>query len=149
ESADRLRDLSGHVFYRDGAHTLTVERAEMAVRLLGWLATRSDKELVRAPTPYAEVETLSSWFVAEGGYVDWARRWARGGGKGALSDGIQAVVRAADQARMELDRAFAHGLPAYLEAGRPAVKCVPIDQAVARVAGPFLKEDPERRLLVL
>ena len=149
EAATRLGSLSGHVFYGDPDHTLLVERAEMAVRLLGWLATRADREIARSPTPFAEVECLSQWQVAEGGYVDWARRWARGGGDGGLSRGIEAVVAAADREREALDRAFAKALPHYLEARRPATECVPIDQAVARVAKPFLAGDEERRLLVL
>ena len=149
EARERLGSLSGHVFYGDPENRLVIERAEMAVRLLGWLATRADREIARSPTPYAEVECLSQWQVAEGGYVDWARRWARGGGEGPLSRGIEAVVAAADREREALDRAFARALPAYLEARRPATECVPIDQAVARVAKPFLAGEEERRLLVL
>jgi hypothetical protein len=149
EAVVRLRALRGHVLYADGDQGLTMERAEMAVRLASWLALRLDRAIERSPTPYTEVECLSAWYAAEGGYVDWARRWARGGGSGGLFRGIGAVLAAVDRERAELDRTFAAGLPHYFEARRPADRCIPIDQMIERIAGRFLKERPERRLLVL
>lgn len=149
EAVVRLRALAGHVLYSDDDQRLTMERAEMAVRLASWLALRPDRAIERSPTPYTEVECLSTWYAAEGGYVDWARRWARGGGSGGLFRGISAVLAAVDRERAELDQAFAAGLPHYLEARRPAERCIPIDQAIDRIAGRFLKERPDRRLLVL
>ncbi len=148
-ATDQLRALASHVLYADPEQTYRVERAEMAVRLLGWLAVRPDRDIVRSATPYTEVECLGRWYAAEGGFVDWARRWARGEAGSPLAAGIMAVVAAADRERVALDLAFARALPGWLEARRPASQCVPIDQAVARIAGPFLDGGPERRLLVL
>ncbi len=148
--ANELRArLSGHMMFGDSDQRAVVERADMAVRILGWLAQRPDRELVRQPTPYAEVECLASWYAAEGGYVDLARRRARRNAGGPLAAGVTAVLEAADRAREELDHAFARALPAYLEARRPATHCLPIDQAFDRIGKRFLDERPERRLLVL
>ena len=149
EAVVRLRSLRGHVMYADDDQRLTVDRAEMATRLASWLAVRPDRAIERSPTPYTEVECLSSWYAAEGGYVDWARRWARGGGSGGLFRGINAVLAAVDHERAELDRAFAAGMPHYLDARRPADLCIPIDRAIERIGGRFLEERPDRRLLVL
>lgn len=149
EAVLRLRALAGHVLYSDDDQRLTMERAEMAVRLASWLALRPDRALERSPTPYTEVECLAAWYAAEGGYVDWARRWARGGGSGGLFRGIGAVLAAVDRERAKLDQTFAAGLPHYLEARRPVDRCIPIDQAIDRIPGRFLKDRPDRRLLVL
>jgi hypothetical protein len=145
----RWRGLVGHVLHADDDQLLLMERAEMAVRLASWLALRPDRDLTRSQTPFTEVECLATWYANEGGHVDWARRWARGSGTGDLFAGINAVLAAADQVREDLDRAFAAALPAYVEARRPSTRCVPIDQAVERIAGRFLREQPERRLLIV
>ncbi len=149
ETVRRRSGLAGHLLYTDDDQKLIIERAEMAVRLAGWLALRPDRDLARSLTPFTEVECLATWYATEGGHVDWARRWARGSGAGGLFAGIDAILAAADRTREELDRRFAAALPAYLEARRPATQCLPIDQAIERIAGRFLREKPERRLLVL
>ncbi|MEZ4222310.1 MAG: BREX-2 system phosphatase PglZ [Polyangiaceae bacterium] len=144
-----LRALESHVSFRDPEQTQTVRRADMAVRLLAWLGARPDQKLDIGPAPHAAVEVLAGWYADEGGFVDRARRLARGESDSALGRGAHAVVHAADQARVELDRRFANALAAWHQAGRPATAVLPIEQAVKRVAVRFLDEHPERRLLVL
>ncbi|MFW6086120.1 MAG: BREX-2 system phosphatase PglZ, partial [Myxococcota bacterium] len=146
---DALRSLEGHDRYKDPDQTQQVKQAEMALRLLAWLAVRPDRRVDPGNTPYGDVEALGRWYAEEGGYVDWARRWARGVTAGGLKRGVEAVVAAADQARTELDRRFARALSAWVEAGRPSHQVVPIDHAVQRIAARFLEGHPERRLLVL
>lgn len=124
-----------------------VERGWMAVRLLAWLATPNDP--LPAITPYDAVETLGEWYAEQGGYVDWARRVARGPAVDAFGRGVQAVVEAADRARRTLDRRFAAALAEWHSAGQPSRGLVPIDKALERVAAPFLEERSDRRLLVL
>lgn len=149
EAVERLRSLSGHDLFSSPEQTAVVRRAEMAVRLAGWLAARVEADLAPAATTYADVELLASWYVREGGYLDWARREARGGGDGPFARGVAAVVTAVDAVREALDRRFARALPAWHEARRPATQLIPIDQAVKRLVVPFLDEDPERRLLIV
>ncbi len=141
--------LQGHSFFLEADQRLPMERAEMAVRLAAWLAARPDRALQGPPTPHADAELLSRWYAAEGGYVDWARRCARGTAEEAFGKGVNAVVEAADAAREELDRRFARSLASWVEAGRPSAQVVPIDQAVKRIALRFLEEDASRQLLVL
>jgi hypothetical protein len=149
EAVERFRALDGHDLFLDPEQKPTAQRAEMATRLAAWLALRPDREHEASTTPYGDVDVLAAWYVRDGGYLDWARRWARGAGDGAFARGVAAVVAAADQARLELDRRFARALPAWHQAGRPATQVIPIDQAIKRIAAAFLDEDRERRLLVI
>ena len=146
---ERLRLLETHEAFADPEQTATVLRADMAVRLAAWLATGASTPNEPSLTPYGEVEALAGWYVREGGYLDWARRAARGGGDGAFARGASAIVTAVDGLREELDRRFARALPAWHTAGRPATQLIPIDQVIKRIAGPFLDEDAERKLLVV
>lgn len=144
-----VRSFEGHDMFREGEQTVVVKRAEMAVRLLAWLADSGDARLQTGATEHSAAENLGRWYVEDGGYVDWARRAARGGGSGALNAGIAAVVAAADDRRLELDRRFARGLLAWYRADRPANQVVPIDRALERIACRFVDGDDDRRLLVI
>jgi len=144
-----LRSIEGHSRFTDPEETRTVQRAEMAVRLLAWLAARPQDGLGPGRTPYADVENLGRWYAEEGGYVDWARELARGTGEDSFGRGVQTVVEAADRERRALDRRFAKGLQGWVQAKRPANQVVPIDQAVKRIAVRFLEQEPSRKLLVL
>ncbi len=148
-ASSALRRLELHQAFKDPARFSLFKRAEMAVRLATWLAARPDQKLANGSTPYAEVERLARWYADEGGYVDWARRRARGSSESAIGQGIQAVVAKADAARTELDLAFARALPEWVRANRPAEQVLPLDQAVARIAGKFLQENEARRVLTI
>jgi hypothetical protein len=149
DAARSLRALETHVFFKDDDQRHILKRAEMAVRLLSWLVARPDRRLEPGNTPYGEAEALGRWYALEGGYVDRARRWARGSEEGAFGKGAQAVVAAADDARALLDRRFARSLAAWVEAGQPATQVIPIHDAVKRLAVRFLEGNDDRRLLVL
>jgi PglZ domain len=144
-----LHAVEGHALAAEGDGARHVERGWMAARLLAWLVARPDARLSPGPTPYDAVETVGQWYADEGGYVDWARRSARGSEASAFGRGVQAVVRVADRVRQELDRTFARALVAWTAAGQPAHQVVPIDRALERVASKFLEERDDHRLLVL
>jgi hypothetical protein len=144
-----VRAVEGHSLAREGDGARHLERGWMAVRLLAWLVARPDAEPSRGATPFDAVEELGRWYAEEGGYVDWARRSARGSAPTAFGRGVQAVVEAADSARTDLDRRFARALAEWHAAGQPAHHVVPIDKAMDRVAARFLDEAEDRRLLVL
>lgn len=148
-----LRKLEAHAFFKDREQTQPVARAEMAVRLVGWLLSQDSAEKANPIPPYAEAETFARRYAEEGGYVDWARRAARGPATDLLGAGAQAVVSRVDAIRLEMDRAFARGLRAWIDAGRPSSHILAIDEAIRRVAVPFLEpqqeQEQDRRLLVL
>ncbi len=143
-ASDRLRS---HELFAE--ETTALKRADMAVRLVAWLVARTDRPTEGHPAPHADAVALATWYAAEGGYIDWARQYARGSGSDAFGRGVNAVVAAADEVRVALDRRFAKGLQAWVEAKRPSSEVVPIDRALERIAAPFLRADAERRLLVV
>jgi len=148
--ADQARRyLDGHSFFKDEGQTRVVKRAEMAVRLLSWLAARPDKALEGGKAPYADAETLARWYAEDGGFVDLARRWARGPADGIFGRGVSAILEVADQARLDLDNRFSRSLSAWIDATRPSSRVLPIDHALKRIAVRFLEEEPTRKLLVL
>jgi hypothetical protein len=149
DASRALRALDGHAFFKDADEGDRLRRAEMAVRLLCWLVARPDKRIVPGNTPYGEAEAFGRWYAQEGGYVDRARRAARGSAEDAFGKGVQAVVVKADETRTVMDRAFAHSLSAWVDAGQPSTQVIPIHDAVKRVAVRFLEGNEQRRLLVL
>lgn len=149
EAVGALHALESHALFAESASTRTVKRAEMAVKLLSWLVTRPDQKLEGSDADYADAILLGRWYAEVGGFVDWARRWARGNAEGAVGRGAQAVVEWADRERAALDERFTRALQSWVQAGRPSSKVVPIDQALKRFAVAFLEQDPSRKLLVL
>lgn len=148
-ASEALDQLASHDSFPEERETTTVKRAHMAVRLAAWLVARTDRRTEGQAAPHADAVALASWYAAEGGYIDWARHFARGSASDEFGRGVGAVVAAADALRLALDRRFATGLVAWVEAKRPSSEVVPIDRALERVAAPFLRADGERRLLVL
>ncbi|MEY4508574.1 MAG: bacteriophage (phiC31) resistance pglZ [Pseudomonadota bacterium] len=150
EALRALDRLEKHELFKDEAVHATVERADKALRLLAWVCSdQSDLDPIASEPEYAQVERLGRWYVEEGGFVDWARRVARGASKTLFDQGIQAVVKLADERRQELDLRFARALPRWLSAKRPSTQVVPIEDVSKRVIGPFLDGKPDRSLLVL
>jgi len=149
EAAGALKALESHALFQEAAHTRAVKRAEMAVRLLAWLVARPDQKIEVSDADYADAIALGRWYAEEGGFVDWARRWARGTAEGAVGRGAEAVVAWADRERGLLDARFTKALASWVSAGRPSNLIVPIDQALKRLGAHFLEQDSTRRLLVL
>lgn len=142
-----FRALASHE--RFASTDLTV--AEMALRLLVWLAGNPLQQLQSGLALHADTEQLSRWYAEQGGYVDWARLRARSSADSRLGVGIQAVVEQADALRSELDQRFATSLAHWVASDRPGKATLPIDQALERLALTFLSQDDtnQRRLLVI
>ena len=149
EATKALRNLETHTFFKDPEEGPGLKRAEMALRLLCFLVARPDERFDAGHTPYGEAEALGRWYAQEGGFVDRARRVARGSDHDALGKGVQAVVVKVDDVRTVLDRSFAHSLARWTDAGQPSTQVLPIHDAVKRVAVRFLEGNADRRLLVL
>lgn len=149
DAARALRALEAHAFFKDNDEAERLKRAEMAVRLLCFLVARPDKRIDAGNTPYGDAEALGRWYAEEGGYVDRARRAARGSTEDVFGKGVEAVVAAADDTRAVLDLAFARSLSKWVDSGQPSTQVMPIHDAVKRVAVRFLEGHEDRRLLVL
>jgi hypothetical protein len=153
ETLDRVRaarrELEAHHLFKEPDNKIVLERAEMAVRLAAWLVARTDQAEHPKASTYAEMEWLAKWYAAEGGFVDWARRRARGSDAKPFGRGANAVVAAADKVRVDLDRTFALGLREWLRSAAPQNSILSIENAVDRIGVRFLAERSDRRLLVL
>lgn len=149
DAVAKLRLLEGHTLWDEEENVRRVEHAQMASRLLAWLAHEKSRVVHAETSPFADAENLASWYATEGGYVDWARRAARITADTAFARGVNAVLHGADELRSVLDRRFARSAAEWLSAGRPATRMIPIDSALERVAARFLDGNPTRRLLVL
>lgn len=145
------KELENHEIFtsEDRDTALLTQRAEMALRLAAWLVARPDRAIVVPAHSYGAAEALGTWYVEEGGHLDWARRRVRGLAGSPLSAGAQAVVEAADTERVAMDRRFSEALSSWIHAGRPSKNLLPIDQALERVGARFLKGSEDRSLLVL
>lgn len=147
-AVERFNSLNDHVAAKEPEAEPFLSRAEMALRLLTWLCV---KDYPEAPEkqPYFDAVELGGWYSDDGGFVDRARRLARGSSDTGLGLGIQSVVLAADKVRAELDRRFAVGLQDWYAAGTPTEHAVSIEQVSKRVVDAFLQGHAERKLLVL
>ncbi len=126
------------------------ERARMAVRLLGWLAARGrDVAFSATESDVVVLTERAEDYVRQGAFADLARRVARGHSVDALGAAIEAVVARADALRDRDDAEFAQKLVRWSELGRPADRVIPVELAIDTFAARFLKDDPQRRLLVL
>jgi hypothetical protein len=141
--------LETHAFFFDAKQEAVTRRAERAVQLLAWLSSGQTGPEPADDTPYRDAEGLGRWYAQEGGFVDLARRDARGPHADAFGRGVQAIVRAADTLRASQDRRFARSLAGWIDAGRPSSQALPIDMALERIAVRFLEGEPTRKLLVL
>ena len=85
-------DLDRHAHAAQPDHHREVERAEMATRLLAWLVARTDENLAKGRTAWADAGALANWYAQEGGYVDWARHHTRGSTDSMFGRGIERVL---------------------------------------------------------
>jgi hypothetical protein len=144
-----FKDLEHHEYFVQEEKSALVRRSEFALRLAAWLVARPDKAISVPAHSYGAVEALGAWYVAEGGYVDWARRMVRGLAGTPVAAGAKALVEAADAERTMMDRRFSEGLSHWIHAGRPSKNVLPIDKALERVAARFVEQRKDSSLLIL
>jgi hypothetical protein len=142
---DELRE---HRLAQEEARATLLRRALMALRLLGWRLARPDSSPTHIAASYEEMLQLAEDYVAQGAFADFGRSAARGSSAEPLGAAIEKVVGASDALRDEDDRRFAHGLMAWVMAGRHSDRVVPIEEALTRFGSALLEKD-YRRLLVL
>ncbi len=141
--------LRAHRLAQEAARQTMLQRARMALRLVGYLLARPDFSRAAALGPsYEELLLLAEDYVGQGSFADHARREARGSAGDTLGEAMSRIVAAVDAARDEDDRRFAQGLGAWIAAGRKSDRVVPIDEALERFGAAFLDQS-YRRLLVL
>jgi hypothetical protein len=147
EAVDAFTGLRQHEQFSSSDLT----QAEMATRLLVWLASNPAQQLQAGPAAHADADMLARWYAEQGGYVDLARLHARSSSDTRLGAGIQAVLERVDVLRAELDERFAKSLVDWIQVDRNSKTTLPIDRALERIAVQFLAQDTyqKRKLLVI
>jgi hypothetical protein len=150
ECAQLLEQLASHRSAEQKAGQSQVQRVRMAVRLMAWMLSRQDltTELADGPEYLAATRT-AQLYAEQGGFVDFARRAARGSVADPLGAAIGKLLERVDTLRDQDDLTFKRGLPKWLEAGRTSPDVLPIDRALEALGVAFLVERADRKLLVL
>lgn len=140
-SMDALREAQQAVRAHDLIHreSRCWERAQMAVRLMRWLADRRSKSRMR-PRSLGEAATDH---LREGGYVDWARLALRAGDPVRdLSEAYSALFDEVTRCREEDARAFAELLKDWTAAGSQSQDVLPVEQILEQIAAPLAAVAP-------
>lgn len=138
---DALREAQQAVRAHDLIHreSRCWERAQMAVRLMRWLADRRSKSRTR-PRSLGEAATDH---LREGGYVDWARLALRAGDPVRdLSEAYSALFDEVTRCREEDARAFAELLKDWTAAGSQSQDVLPVEQILEQVVAPLAAVAP-------
>lgn len=130
----RVAELRRHALV--GRFSQRLEQAEMACRLVKWLAR---------PTPELDsVAAAIEWQADQGAYVDWARFRLRGGDDLAPVSETYAALRAAVAVRRAR---LAKGFAGMLAQGgghdwTPSPRIVPVENALADLVAPLAASNP-------
>lgn len=147
---DAEKRLRHHRLASTEAQKVTVERATMAVRLAAYLHANGDWQTQLAGRAPAEVACeLAVHYASEGGFIDFARRAARGPvHDDPLSAAIDRVLAVADAVRDVQDAVFAPALKRW-NTERKRGRLTPIENALEAFGLDFVLERDHRRLLIL
>lgn len=116
-----------------------LERIDMAIRLMRWLASLQDAAI---PQPRSFAEAVA-YQAAEGSYVDWARLTLRSGDPvRELSDALGQLFERVTQLREQQACQFAQLLKDWTAAGSTGDAVVPVEQVLAIVVAPLAARAP-------
>lgn len=134
---EALRQLASH---HEAVHDKTrYQRAEMAVRLVRWLADRA-AEPATAPVAFAEAVRSHA---RDGGFVVWARDCLRSGEP--LAPVEKAFTKLGSRVNSALDQdagRFASLLAGWLQDGGDASDVIPVERILDAVVAPLAAKGP-------
>jgi len=114
-----------------------LERVDMAVRLTQWILGRDES---RDPQSLAEAATV---YLAEGGFVDWARLALRYGDQvSLLSQAYAQLFASVSKVRERESQRFAELLQDWTAAKTTDEKVVPVEQVLDRMVAPVATHKP-------
>jgi hypothetical protein len=135
-------EIADHRLARLGRRQEQVSRAEMAVRLIRWLA-----QPLPSLTAFAD---LASAYVKELAFVDWARESiCRGEDVAELSGAYQKLDRAVLQRREEFGQAFARALADWTAVGSKSAGVRGVEDVLEQVVAKVVEADNRVLLIVL
>ncbi|MEO2032275.1 MAG: BREX-2 system phosphatase PglZ [Planctomycetaceae bacterium] len=122
---------------RHGKERRRMERVEMAMRLVRWLADKDD-----ADTPQSLAEAATN-HLREGGFVDWARLTLRTGDPvRELSEAYAQLFDRATSASEQRSQTFAGLLRDWTAAKTTDDTIAPVEQILDRVVAPLASQTP-------
>lgn len=134
---EALRQLKAH---HEAVHDKArYQRAEMAVRLVRWLADRAD-DAATAPATFADAARTHA---RDGGFVVWARDCLRSGEPLAAVE--KAFTKLGSRVNSAHDRdagRFAHLLAGWLQDGADATEVIPVERVLDQVVAPLAAKGP-------
>ncbi|RLJ22035.1 BREX-2 system phosphatase PglZ [bacterium endosymbiont of Escarpia laminata] len=119
-----------------------VRTAELAVRTCVWLQTDVPEKLSAA--------TIIRGYVAEGGYIDWARSriWS-GDEHEAVSNAYQQLTKKVTTRREALNQDFSHHLPAVARGDQLGNGIWPVESVLDALVVPLAKPKQQQVLLLV
>lgn len=119
-----------------------LERAEMALRLVRWLAGQGKA----GPGPHSLAEAAEG-HLTDGGFVDWARLTLRAGDPlGTLSEAYARLFAAVTEVRERQAEQFARFLVDWTATGSQGDEVLPVERILTEVVAPLAAE---RSVLVI
>lgn len=143
--------ISDHRLADTAAERPLAERLMMTTRLLAYLVGTTEREakLNALTTPIEVARELADHYATEGGFVDYARRFARAGASSdALGKAIACVLALADSVRDAQDTRFGPALKRWNEE-RKSGQLVPIESVLEAFGIELLNKCPDSKLLIL
>ncbi|MFO0914164.1 MAG: BREX-2 system phosphatase PglZ [Pirellulales bacterium] len=127
--------LDGHDWSTEERRRL--ERVDMALRLLRWLATIDTKP----PAGLKSFAQAANDYLRDGGYVDWARLTINGGDPvRPLSEAYAQIFNAVREIRQQQNREFARLLADWTHAGSSGGEILPVEDILEQIVAPLASE---------
>jgi len=135
-----LRDaIKNHNEAFQRQHRRRIERVEMSLRLLRWLARVQKQGLDRL----SSLAAAAQWYLDEGSFVDWARVvLLTEEPRRELSQAYAHLVNEVNLVREKAARRFAELLCDWTAAGSTGEDVVPVERVLDEVVGPLAAEAP-------
>lgn len=130
-----LADVKQHVLASFTAQQETMQRAEMAIRLVRWLKL--------APETFANTAAALSEYIKQGSFADWARSvvWSGDAHEG-LSKVYHLVTERVGEKREAQNKAFAQHMDSIARGDVLPDNFIPVEAALQRLVAPIAKENP-------
>ena len=140
---DAVARISAHDMARDQRRQ--IDRVEMAVRLLRWLAKAGGKDAHRS----ASFGKAAERYAAEGGWVDWARTvLCEGEPLEGLAKAYSRLLAVVSTIREQDNHHFAQLLRDWTRAGSRGTAVLPVERVLEAVVAPLAGSTPVLLLLM-
>ncbi len=130
-----LFEVNQHLLATFPAQQETMQRAEMAIRLVRWLK--------QPPEPLHNAAGVIGEYIEQGSFVDWARSvvWSGDAHEG-LSKVYHQLTEMVTARREAQNRAFAKNIDSIARGDTLSEAYVPVEDALERLVAPIAEQNP-------